>query len=118
MNYYNPYFYSIPTSVASSTGAARGLGGLLSKINFGSIINGTSRTLNLVNQALPIFKQMSPVVRNAKTMFKVMNEFKKTDIPTNNENNNTTNNINDNDISTATETSIYSYANNVPTFFA
>lgn len=116
MNYYNPYFYNIPSSVASSAGASRGLAGLLGKINFSSIINGTSRTLNLVNQAIPIFKQMSPVVRNAKTMFKVMNEFKKADIPTNNRNESTINN-NINDIDTEVETSTYKYERNVPTFF-
>ena len=72
MNFYNPYFYSIPTSSAS---------GLLSKINFSSIINGTTKTLNLVNQAIPIFKQVSPIIKNAKTMFAVMNEFKKSEPP-------------------------------------
>ena len=70
MNFYNPYFYSAPTSSATS---------LLSKINFSSIINGTSKTLNLVNQAIPLIKQVSPIIKNAKTMFTVMNEFKKTE---------------------------------------
>ena len=76
MNFYNPYFYSIPAS--SSTG-------LLSKINFSSIINGTTKTLNLINQAIPMFKQVSPMIQNAKTMFSVMNEFNKIEpIKTNN----------------------------------
>lgn len=72
MNFYNPYLYSVPTSTAT---------GLLSRLNFGSILSGTTKALNFVNQAIPVVKQVSPLVKNAKTMFKVMNEFKKTDIP-------------------------------------
>ena len=60
--------YSIPSHTTTS---------LLSKLNFSSIINGTTKTLNLVNQAIPIVKQVSPVLKNAKTMFNIMNEFKK-----------------------------------------
>lgn len=71
MNFYNPYLYSLPAETVSS--------GLLSKLSFSSIISGTSKTLNLVNQAIPIFKQMSPIMKNAKTIFSVMNEFKKAD---------------------------------------
>lgn len=112
MNYYNPYFYSMP--ISSSTGS--GLSGLFSKINFSSIVNGTSKTLNLVNQALPIFKQMSPVVRNAKTMFKVMSEFKKSE-PISNDIVNT-NDINSNQQNYTNETSNYTRNINTPTFFA
>lgn len=72
MNYYNPYMYSFPNMSSSSAG-------ILSKLSFSSFINGTSKTLNLINQAIPVFKQISPMFKNMKTMFKVMNEFKKTD---------------------------------------
>ena len=74
MNFYNPYMYSIPQAVATT-----------SKLTFSSFINGTSKTLNLINQAIPVFKQVSPMFKNAKTMFKVMNEFKKNDIKNNTE---------------------------------
>ncbi len=104
MNFYNPYFYHIPTVTNSTTG-------LLSKLNFSSIINGTSKTLNLVNQAIPIIKQVSPVIKNAKTMFNIMNEFKKTD-PTNTiepiTSNSITNNVSENN---------KKFTNNYPTFF-
>ncbi len=75
MNFYNPYLYSIPASTST---------GLLSKLSFGSILNGTTKALNFVNQAIPVVKQVSPIVKNAKTMFRVMNEFKKTDVPVSN----------------------------------
>jgi hypothetical protein len=60
--------------------------GLFSKIfggnlSFGSILSGTQKTLNIVNQAIPIVKQAGPVINNTKTMFKVMNEFKKVETP-------------------------------------
>lgn len=49
----------------------------LSRLSLSSIINGTSKTLNFVNQAIPVVKQVSPMLKNLKTMFNVMNEFKK-----------------------------------------
>ena len=78
MNFYNPYFYSIPAETS-------GISNFLSKISLSSILNGTSRTLNFVNQAIPVVKQVSPMMKNLKTMFNVMNEFKKTDIENNNQ---------------------------------
>lgn len=80
MNYYYPYFTSIPyTQTASGTGI---FSKLFSKgINFSSILSGTQKTLNVVNQAIPLIKQASPIVKNAKSMFKIMNEFKKIDTP-------------------------------------
>lgn len=70
MNFYNPYLYSLPATTST---------GLLSRLSFSSILNGTTKALNFVNQAIPVVKQVSPLVKNAKTMFRVMNEFKKTD---------------------------------------
>lgn len=86
MNYYNPYFGAIPyTSMVNTTSNitnSRGLlGGLFSGGKISSFINGTQKTLNIINQAIPIVKQVSPVMKNAKTMFKVMNEFKRINPP-------------------------------------
>jgi hypothetical protein len=60
--------------------------GLLSKIfkngiNWSTILSNTQKTLNIVNQTIPVIKQMGPVMNNAKTMFKLMNEFKKVETP-------------------------------------
>lgn len=71
MNFYNPYFYSMPTET--------GISSLLSRFSLRSLISGTSKTLNFVNQAIPVVKQVSPIMKNLKTMFNVMNEFKKND---------------------------------------
>lgn len=94
MNYYNPYFTMAPLARPSLFSALRGsLRG--SGITLGTILNGTQRTLGIINQTIPIVKQVTPMVKNAKTMFRVMNEFKKvetpkTNIPTQNNVNNQT----------------------------
>lgn len=79
MNYF-PYGMGYPyfsTPVKSAGLFSRLLGG----INFRSILSGTQKTLSFVNQTIPTIKQITPVFKNAKTMFKVMNEFKKVDVP-------------------------------------
>ena len=79
MNYYFPYGTMPYVETAAKTG-------LLSRIfkngiNWSTILTNTQKTLNIVNQTIPVVKQIGPVVNNAKTMFKVMNEFKKMDTP-------------------------------------
>ena len=110
MNYYNPYFASYPYyNVASKTGLFSKLFG--SGFSFSKILSGTQKTLNFANQAIPLVKQVSPMMRNAKTMFKVMNEFKKVDTPIKNNKNIDLNNIIQKENSTT-------YSKNTgPTFF-
>lgn len=81
MNFYNPYYMSLPIASSRGISSLFGRGGL----NFGSLLNGAQRTLGLINQAIPLIKQAAPMVRNAKTMFQVMNEFKKVETPNENE---------------------------------
>lgn len=117
MNYYNPYYMMAPM-----TAARPGLFGLLSRgagrgITLSSIINGTQRTLGLVNQAIPLVKQVTPVMKNARTMFRVMNEFKKVDAPATNNSvnvNNTSNNIVTEEVTNDEQNYI---SNGGPTFF-
>lgn len=76
MNYYIPYG-NIPYNIPAKTGI---LSGIIKKgINFSSILTNTQKTLNIINQSIPAIKQVKPLITNAKTMFKVMNEFKKVD---------------------------------------
>lgn len=111
MNYYMP-FNTIPYETGNT--------GLLSRIfkngiNWSSILTNTQKTLNIINQTIPVIKQVKPVVNNAKTMFKIMNEFKKVDTPKETNNSNKVNkntNINTNNIET---TKIINSDN--PTFF-
>jgi len=120
MNFYNPYYYSLPNNVITPKVGL--LGRLFGKtgVSIGNFLNNTQRVLNIANQTIPIVKQVKPMISNAKTMFKVMNEFKKTDKNTktnyikdninDNLSNNINNNINDN---TLTDTKV----NDGPVFF-
>ena len=118
MNFYNPYYYMMPTA---TSGLGRGLlgGAIRGGINWSSILNGAQRTLGLVNQAIPLVKQAAPMVRNAKTMFKVMNEFKKVETPnTNVSNSNTSNNVNNtSEINNSSSEDVQMVSDGGPTFF-
>ncbi len=115
MNYYNPYFYTIPnTFTTPRIGLFRRLFGSTG-ITFGGIIDRTQKFLNFANQAIPLVKQVKPIVGNAKTMFKVMNEFKKVERP--NKRNTTVNkNVTDN-ITNTDNSDNNSAVMNGPTFF-
>ena len=113
MNFYNPYYYSMPMTL---TQPKVGLLGRLfgsAGISIGNFLNGTQKVLNIANQTIPLVKQIKPVVGNAKTVFKVMNEFKKVDHPQN-----TNNNINTNNIEQSNETNtVTDNLKEGPTFF-
>ena len=123
MNYYNPYFYTIPTTLSTPKV------GLFSRLFNGSgitiskVFNGTQRVLNFANQAIPLVKQVRPMIGNAKTMFKVMNEFKRTEKTEKKANQvNPTNNIikkTSSNTTTQTNTNDTKYVSNDngPTFF-
>ena len=109
MNYY-PY-YNFPYTSIAQVPKVGGLKSLFGGIKWSSILSGTQKTLNVVNQAIPIIKQAGPVINNAKTMFRVMNEFKKVDTPQNNIIENHVSKINN------SETKIEKSNTTGPTFF-
>lgn len=121
MNYYNPYtsMYPYMSINPSSNGIAGGLLGKVgSKFSFGSILTNIQKTLGVVNQAIPVVKQINPVVKNAKTMFKVMNEFKKIDTPVTTQKTEQNNSVNEIKENKNTTNSNESYdASTGPTFF-
>lgn len=81
MNFYNPYSLYPYVSMPTRQGLFSNLTTGLRSINWSNILNNTQRTLNIINQAIPAVKQISPMVRNARTMFRVMNEFNRTNTP-------------------------------------
>lgn len=120
-------------------GATRGLG-LFSRlsnsmraikgINWGSLITNTSKTLNVVNQAIPLVRQVGPMMNNMRSMLRIASIFKdETDVSpprkkqVNSNINNTYNNISskvNNTITSNNNLNNYSYSNyddNSPTFF-
>lgn len=60
-------------------------------INWSNILNNTQKTLNVINQAIPVYYQIKPIYQNAKTMFKMVNILKNdnSDNHTNSDNLNT-----------------------------
>ena len=125
---------------ARLAGGATGKGlGLFSKlgnsmraikgVNWGSLITNTSKTLNVVNQAIPLVRQVGPMMNNMKSMLKIASIFKdETDIKPkakgnqNNSNSNiyATNNINTNSNNLSNNTNIDTndnYFDSSPTFF-
>lgn len=46
---------------------------LLKSIKWGALLDGTQKTLGVINQAIPVVYQVKPIINNAKTMFKIAN---------------------------------------------
>ena len=54
----------------------------IKSINWSGIINNTSKTLGIINQSIPIVKQVGPMMHNMKSMLKIASIFKdETDLP-------------------------------------
>ena len=85
--YYNNFF---PYQNLNMQPAKKGLlGGILglSKINWGGLLNNTQKTLNVINQAIPVYYQIKPIYNNARTMFRVFGAMNdKNDTPSTNNN--------------------------------
>ena len=88
----NAFLSNAPNAgaLASNTAnaASSGLGALLKKINLSSILSNAQKTLNVVNQAIPLYYQVKPVFKNLKTLGKIGKEFTKINTPTSNNVNN------------------------------
>ena len=97
--------------VASSLGSAT-TGA--SKITFSGILNGASKTLGVINQAIPVFYQVKPIWNNARTMFRVVKGLNSSDT----NNNNNINNDSSISSSSSSNTKIKKEQTNAPTFFA
>ena len=64
---------------------------ILKNIKWGTILDGTGKTLGVINQAIPVIYQVKPIVSNAKTLFKI-NSIINEPSTNNNSNTNTSNN--------------------------
>lgn len=100
MNYYNPYLYTIPSSLVQPKVGLLGRLFGTTGVSISNFLNGTQKVLNIANQTIPLVKQAKPMISNAKTMLRVMSEFKKTNLKTStntaDQNNITNKNINTN----------------------
>lgn len=57
-------------------GRLGGAFGAIKSFNWGGLINNTSKTLGIINQAIPIVRQVRPMVHNVQSMMKVASIFK------------------------------------------
>ena len=96
-------------------------GGLASRgFSFSNLLNGASKTLGVVRDAIPVVKEIGPMMNNMKSMLKIASVFKD-ETDTKEKKEETSSNINNNDQNNVTnkEKTDYSYnqSNNSPNFF-
>ena len=112
-------------SAASSPGITSGLagtGGALKTFSWSGLLNSASKTLGVINQAIPVVTQIKPIWNNAKTMFRVMkavNSDSKSSSTTDSTTKETTNNTNNETTAIKKETTTSNNNSNdgSPTFF-
>ena len=74
--YYNN-FYPYQNAFSNSGLLKKGLGlTTFKKINWSSLLNNTQKTLNVINQAIPVYYQVKPIWNNAKTMVRMVGALK------------------------------------------
>lgn len=66
-------FYPYPTNTVARQGL---LGAFRGKFNWSALLNNTQKTLNIINQAIPVFYQVKPIWNNTKTVFKILGAVK------------------------------------------
>ena len=92
----------------------------LANIKWGTILNNTQKTLNVINQAIPVYYQIKPICSNLKSFGKIMSAFNDQSDNTNSNNNlNTNTNINNLNRNSNSNEIIEKKENsqNLPTFF-
>lgn len=62
----------------------------LSGIKWGDVLNNTQKTLNVINQAIPVYYQIKPIFSNVKSFGRLISAFNE-DTPQNNNQNNISN---------------------------
>ena len=96
----SPLMSAVRTSPLSSLFGVRGapavsaLGSATkaSTFTFTGLLNGASKTLGVINQSIPVFYQIKPIINNAKTMYRVAKEINSNDRKNNNTSINNRNN--------------------------
>lgn len=66
MNMARPGLFSRATSLAKG-------------INWSGLLDGTQKTLGVINQAIPVVYQIKPILSNAKTMFRIADSIRGSD---------------------------------------
>lgn len=83
----------------------------IKNIKWGTILTNTQKTLNVINQAIPVYYQIKPIVSNLRSFGKIMRAFNSPDTDTNS----TVKETNNNTVNTTTNQK--EDPNGLPTFF-
>ena len=97
-------------------------GGLTSRgFSFSNLLNGASKTLGVVRDAIPVVKEIGPMMNNMKSMLKIASVFKDETDTTKKEDTTSPNiassNINSNNTTTTQKVEYTNQTNNQPNFF-
>lgn len=65
------------------TSSSGGFLSMLKGIKISSLLDGTSKTLSVINQAIPIIYQIKPLVGNVQSLFKISNMLKSNEVSDN-----------------------------------
>lgn len=130
MTYQAPFManslQSIPrmANMANSGGLFSRLGRGISSVNWSGLLNNASKTLGVINQAIPIVRQTGPMLNNMRSMLKVARVFRdetSNNSSLNNNNNSNSNNentnINNNVVNNQEKRQDINYNNTSPNFF-
>lgn len=76
-NPYNFYPYFNPGNTLLTSGVARNVArpslfNAIRGIKWGTVLTNTQKTLNVINQAIPVYYQMKPIVNNIRSFGKIM----------------------------------------------
>lgn len=74
--YENFYPYSSFQMKPPKMGFFQNIKGFAGKTNWSGLLTGAGKTLNVINQAIPIIYQVRPIWNNAKTMFRIAGALK------------------------------------------
>lgn len=131
---YSPMMTMAPNMMRSSLGGGIG-GGLRSLlgltprmgsaigtagrgINWASLLNNTSKTIGVVKEAIPIVKEVGPMMNNMRSMFKIASVFKdETDTSSGIKNTSESSTSNNVSLDKTTTESSQNYRANTPNFF-
>ncbi len=102
---------NLGNALATGTG-----GSLLSRINWSSLLSNAQKTLNVVNQAIPLYYQVKPVFKNLRTLGKIGKEFTKIGL-NNNDDANLTASVNNVDTNLSPNDNIIDKSIPEPKFF-
>lgn len=83
MGYANIVPYALNSAPRGILGKLGVLNNGIKGINWGGLLNNASKTLGVINQAIPIVKQAGPMLNNMRSMVKLATAFKNETNPKN-----------------------------------